>query len=246
MSHVVSPAIDVEALRAAMEGEVVGPGDAAYDEARKIWNGMLDRYPAAVARCASTSDVVAAVNFARERAFGFTCENLIAAEVVTAAGQVVTASAEENPDLLWGLKGGGGNFGVVTEFVFRLHPVGPIVVGGMLLYPRAEARNVIRAYRDYMVDAPDEVGGGVALLTAPPEPFVPADLQGQPAVAIVYCYAGDVERGLEAAAPLRAIGTPALDLIQPMPYVALQSMLDGGMPPGIREYFKVDYLSALN
>ena len=87
---------------------------------------------------------------------------------------------------------------------------------------------------------------GVALLTAPPEPFVPADLQGQPAVAIVYCYAGDVERGLEAAAPLRAIGTPALDLIQPMPYVALQSMLDGGMPPGIREYFKVDYLSALN
>ena len=334
MSHVVSPAIDVEALRAAMEGEVVAPGDAAYDEARKIWNGMLDRYPAAVARCASTSDVVAAVNFARERelplaircgghstpgystcdaglvidlrpmnrvevdpearvarvqggtlwgeldgaaqehglavtggrvsttgvgglalgsgsgwlerAFGFTCENLIAAEVVTAAGQVVTASAEENPDLLWGLKGGGGNFGVVTEFVFRLHPVGPIVVGGMLLYPRAEARDVIRAYRDYMVDAPDEVGGGVALLTAPPEPFVPADLQGQPAVAIVYCYAGDVERGLEAAAPLRAIGTPALDLIQPMPYVALQSMLDGGMPPGIREYFKVDYLSALN
>ena len=334
MSHVVSPAIDVEALRAAMEGEVVAPGDAAYDEARKIWNGMLDRYPAAVARCASTSDVVAAVNFARERelplaircgghstpgystcdaglvidlrpmnrvevdpearvarvqggtlwgeldgaaqehglavtggrvsttgvgglalgsgsgwlerAFGFTCENLIAAEVVTAAGQVVTASAEENPDLLWGLKGGGGNFGVVTEFVFRLHPVGPIVVAGMLLYPRAEARDVIRAYRDYMVDAPDEVGGGVALLTAPPEPFVPADLQGQPAVAIVYCYAGDVERGLEAAAPLRAIGTPALDLIQPMPYVALQSMLDGGMPPGIREYFKVDYLSALN
>jgi len=334
MTDVSSSSVDVESLRAALEGQLVGPQDADYDEARKIWNGMLDRYPAAVARCASVSDVVAAVNFARrhdlplaircgghstpgystcdaglvidlrpmnrvtvdpqagtaraqggtlwgefdaatqehglavtggrvsttgvgglalgsgsgwlERVYGVTCDSLISAQVVTAAGQVVTASADENPDLLWGLRGGGGNFGVVTEFEFRLHPVGPIVAGGLLAYPRAQATEVIRAYREYMADAPDELGGGVALLTAPPEPFVPTEAQGQPAVGIVYCYAGDVERGMELAAPLRAIGTPAVDMIQPMPYVAIQSMLDAGMPRGIREYFKVDYLTELS
>ena len=130
-----------------------------------------------------------------ERMYGVTCESLISAEVVTADGRLVTASAEENPDLFWGLRGGGGNFGVVTEFEFRLHPVGPLIAAGLLLYPRAQAGEVIRYYRDFLAGAPDEVGGGVALLTAPPEPFVPEELRGQPAVGVVYCYIGRSRAG---------------------------------------------------
>ena len=110
--------------------------------------------------------------------FGFTCESMISAEVVTAAGEVVRASQTENPDLFWGLRGGGGNFGVVTEFEFRLHPVGPLLTAGLLLWPRAQAGEVIRFYRDYMASAPQEVGGAVAFLTAPPALFVPTELPG--------------------------------------------------------------------
>jgi hypothetical protein len=165
--------------------------------------------------------------------------------VVTAGGDVVTASATENADLFWGLRGGGGNFGVVTEFQFRLHPVGPMLTAGMLLWPRAQAGNVIRFYRDFIAQAPDEVGGGVALITAPPEPFVPADLQGKPVVGVIYCYIGPLPEGEEEARALREFGSPAVDVIQPMPYVALQSMLDAGNPTGVREYFKVDWLGSL-
>ena len=175
-----------------------------------------------------------------------TCESLLSAEVVTADGSVVTASADENPELFWGLRGGGGNFGVVTEFEFRLHPVGPLIAGGMLLYPRAQATEVLRAYRDYIAAAPDQVGGGAALMTAPPEPFVPESVRGKPAVGIVYCYVGPVEEGLQAAEALRAIGSPALDMIQPIPYAALQQMLDAGSPRGVREYFKIDTLPDLS
>jgi FAD/FMN-containing dehydrogenase len=333
VSHTVSTDVDVQPLRAGVEGEVVAPSDAAYDESRKVWNGLIDRYPAAVVRCASTSDVVAAVNFARERGliiavrcgahstpgystcdggvvidlrglnqvsvdpqastakvgggmvwseldaatqehglavtggrvsdtgvgglalgsgsgwlermYGYTAESIISAQVVTAAGEVVTASARENPELFFALRGGGGNFGVVTEFEFDLHPVGPIMAAGMLVWPRAQAGEVIRFYREFIAEAPQQVGGGVALLTAPPEPFVPAELQGQPAVGVIYCYVGAPEEGLAAAAPLRAFGSPAVDLVQPMPYVALQGMLDAGNPTGIREYFKVDWLREL-
>ena len=334
MSHIVSPLVDVESLRAKVKGHVVVPEDPSYDEARRVWNGMVDRKPAAVVRCISTSDVVAAVTFARERElllavrcgahstpgystcdggvvidlrpmhavevdpdalvarvqggavwaeldaatqehglavtggrvsdtgvgglalgsgsgwlermYGFTCESLLSAEVVTARGEVVTASGDENPDLFWGLRGGGGNFGVVTEFRFRLHPVGPILNAGLLLWPRAQAGEVIRFYREFMAEAPDEVGGGVALLTAPPEPFVPSELQGQPAVGVIYCYVGGLDQGEKAALPLREFGRPVVDVIQPVPYVALQSMLDAGMPTGIREYFKVDWLGSLS
>src|SRR3984893_15547724 len=251
MSQIVSQDVDVQPLRASVAGEIVAPGDPSYDEARKVWNGMVDRYPAVVVRCASTSDVAAAVSFAREqglllavrcgahstpgystcdggvvvdlrpmngiqvdpeagiacvqggalwaeldaaaqehglavtggrvsdtgvgglalgsgsgwleRMYGFTCESLISAEVVTADGEVVTASADENAELFWALRGGGGNFGVVTEFQFRLHPVGPILTARMLLWPRAQAGEVIRFYREFIAEAPDEVGGGVAL-----------------------------------------------------------------------------------
>jgi FAD/FMN-containing dehydrogenase len=180
-----------------------------------------------------------------ERMYGVTCESLLSAEVVTADGHVVTASAAKNPDLLWGLCGGGGNFGIVTEFEFRLHPVGPIVMGGMLLYPRAQASEVLRSYRDFIAQAPNEVGGGVALITAPPEEFVPESLRGQPAVGIVYCYVGPVEDGEQAIRPLRESTSPTLDLVQPMPYAALQQMMDAGNPHGIHEYFKIDWLQDL-
>jgi FAD/FMN-containing dehydrogenase len=182
-----------------------------------------------------------------ERIYGVTCESLIGAEVVAADGSVVRANADENPDLLWGLRGGGGNFGVVTEFEFRLHPVGPIVMGGMLAFPREQAREVTRAYRDFMEQAPDQVCGGLALITAPPEEFVPEAARGKPAVGIVYCYVGPPEEGAEALRPLRdALPPPVLDMVQPLPYTALQQMLDAANPTGIREYFKVDFLRELS
>ena len=334
MAQYAGAAVPVEDLRTNVAGEVITPEDASYEQARKVWNGMIDRRPAVVVRCTSAQDVVAALAFARahelvvavrcgghstpgystcdgglvidlrpingvivdpdartarvgggavwaeldaatqehglavtggrvsdtgvgglalgsgsgwlERMYGVTCQSLISAQVVTADGQVVRASGEENADLLWGLRGGGGNFGVVTEFEFRLHPVGPIVFGGMLLYPRARAGEVIRFYRDFISAAPDEVAGGVALLTAPPEPFVPAELQGQPAVGVVYCYVGPVEMGEQAARPLRESTSPSLELLQPMPYAALQTLLDAGNPHGVHEYFKVDWLRELS
>ncbi len=324
----------LEGLRSTISGEVITPADPTYEEARLVWNGMIDRRPALVVRCAGSGDVIAALATAREhsllvsvrcgahstpgysscddgividlrgmnrvqvdadartarvqggatwaevdaatqehglaltggrvsdtgvgglalgsgsgwleRMYGVTCESLISAEVVTADGRLLTASAEENPDLFWGLRGGGGNFGVVTEFEFRLHPVGPLIAAGLLLYPRAQAGEVIRHYRDFIAGAPDEVGGGVALLTAPPEEFVPEALRGAPAVGVVYCYIGDPEQGMEAAAALRAFGEPVVNMIQPMPYTALQQMLDAGSPRGVREYFKVDSLRDLS
>lgn len=180
-----------------------------------------------------------------ERMHGLSCDNLMSAEVVTADGRVLTASATENEDLFWGLRGGGGNFGIVTEFEFQLHPVGPIVLAGLLLYPRSKAPEVCHFYRDFMRDAPREVSGGIVLMHAPPAPFVPPDLVGRPAVAVIAIYMGDVERGKSALAPLRAFGAPAADIVQPMPYCALQSLLDAGNPPGRRNYWRSENLGAL-
>jgi FAD/FMN-containing dehydrogenase len=324
----------IEQLASAVEGETITPEHASYDEARTVWNGRIDRHPALVVRCASTDDVAAAVNFARdnelvisvrggghstpgystcdggividlgpmnrvdvdpaaktarvqggarwgdldgasqehglavtggrvsttgvaglalgsgsgwlERVYGVTCESLVSAEVVLADGSVVRASEDENADLFWGLRGGGGNFGVVTEFEFRLHPVGPILMGGLLLYPREQARELMRTYRDFIAKAPDEVCGGLALMTAPPEEFVPEEVRGKPAVGVVYCYVGPPEEGAEALKPLREALTPVVEMVQPMPYAAIQQMLDGGNPYGIREYFKIDWMRELS
>ena len=180
-----------------------------------------------------------------ERKYGLTSESLISAEVVTADGRVVRASAGENEDLFWGLKGGGGNFGVVTEFEFRLHPVGPIVYAGMIMHPRSAAPELVRFYRDFMEQAPDEVGGGLAFLTAPPEEFVPEEARGQQACGVIVLYVGDPQQGEEILSPLVEWGEPVVKMVQPMPYVAVQAMLDGGNPWGIGEYFKVDYLTEL-
>ena len=175
-----------------------------------------------------------------------TCDNLLSADVVTAEGECVRASETENPDLFWGLRGGGGNFGIVTAFEYRLHPVGPIVLGGMLLHPVSHANEFLRLWRDYLQTAPDEFGSAVGMLTAPPEPFVPKDLQGQPAVALIVCYAGSVEEGERALRPLREYGPPAVDLVQPMPYTVVQTLVDAGNPPGRQNYWKVENLNELS
>jgi FAD/FMN-containing dehydrogenase len=317
----------------AFKGTVLSPGDPGYDEARLVFNGLVDRRPGRIMRCTDAADVGSAVLLARqrgmpvsvyggghgvtgsavvddgicidlrgldrvvvdpvartarvgggatwgavdaatqefglavtagrvsdtgvggltvgsgsgwlERALGYTCDNLVEAQVVTADGRIVTASPTENPDLFWAIRGGGGNFGVVTEFVFRLHPVGPIVLGGMLMYPAAVAGDLVRFWRDFMTGAPDEVGSGVAFVTAPPLDFVPEPVRGRPVVGVFVCYAGDPATGAEVMAPLLGYGPPAVSMVQPMPYVAVQRLLDEGNPKGMRNYWTADFLAEL-
>jgi FAD/FMN-containing dehydrogenase len=314
-------------------GAALLPGDPGYDEARHVFNGLIDRSPARILCPADTDEVAAAVRTAvasglpvsvyggghgvtgsavvdggicislrgldsvdvdpdlrvarvgggatwgvvdaatqehglavtggrvgttgvaglalgsgsgwLERRCGLTCDNLIVATVVTADGRVVTTSESENPDLFWAIRGGGGNFGIVTEFTFRLHEVGPLVLGGMLLYPGFVAGDLLRFWRDLMTDAPDALGSGVALITAPPADFVPEPARGKPAVGVIVCWAGPLDEGERFLAPLRAFGPPAVDLIQPMPYTAVQQLLDAGNPPGMHNYWSGDFLDEL-
>jgi FAD/FMN-containing dehydrogenase len=319
-------------LQAAFGGELIQPDAPGYDEARSIFNAMVDRRPALIARCQGVSDVIAALRFARdndlevsvrggghsvtghalcdggvcidvgpmkgvrvdparktawvqagcnwgeldretqayglavtggrvpitgvagltlgggsgwiERKCGYTADNLIAADVVTADGRVVVASADENADLLWALKGGGGNFGIVTAFEFQLHDVGPIMLGGMMMFPAERAGEVLRFYRDYIRSAPDEVGGATAILTAPPEEFVPEEIRGKPVIGVIWCYVGPVEEGEVHAKPLRELG-PALDIVQPMPYLVVQRLIEGGNQPGNQQYWKAGFIKEL-
>ncbi len=180
-----------------------------------------------------------------ERSFGFVCDNLLAAEVVTADGREVTASSTENAELFWGLRGGGGNFGIVTAFHLQLHDLGPIVLGGMLMYPAAVAGELVRFYRDFMEKAPDEVGTGLAFICAPPEEFVPEPVRGQPVIAVVVCCSGPVDAAEEAIRPLREFGPPAIDMVAPMPYVAVQQLLDPPNPKGMRNYWTADFYDEL-
>ncbi len=314
-------------------GDLLMQGDAGYDDARAVFNAMIDRSPALIAVCASTDDVVAAVKHARdqglpisiyggghsvtgasvvdgglmidmrgmkgievdadariaraeaglnwgefdaatqehglavtggrvpdtgiaglalgsgsgwlERKLGFTCDNLVAAEVVTADGTVVQASADENADLFWALRGGGGNFGIVTAFTLQLHPVGPIVFGGLLAWPATMAGEVMRFWRDFMTSAPDEVGSALAFITAPPLDFVPEEVRGQPVVGCIVCYAGDADEGEQVMQPLREFGPPGLDVLGAMPYVAVQDLITDANPPGRRNYWSADFLAEL-
>jgi FAD/FMN-containing dehydrogenase len=178
-----------------------------------------------------------------QRKYGLACDSLVAADVVTAGGEVVRASAAERPELLWGLRGGGGNFGVVASFVFDLHPVST-VLGGLMLFPLNRGKQVLAAFRDWAADLPDEASMLAAIFTAPPEPFVPPDLTGQKVVAIVGCWCGDLDAGSAALEPLRRLG-PAVDLFGPMPYTALQGMLDGGAAYGLRNYMRGGFLTDL-
>ncbi|MDQ4489551.1 FAD-binding oxidoreductase [Sinomonas sp. ASV486] len=322
---------DVAGLGNRLAGELVAPGDELYDQYRHVWNGMIDRRPAMIARCRSSDDVVAAVNFARthglllavrggghsfagfstcdggmvldlsamrtvqvdpdrrvaraqggvtwavydaathahglastgglvsttgiagltlgggigwlQRRWGLACDNLLSAEVVTATGEIVRASESENPELFWGLRGGGGNFGVVTEFEFRLHPVAD-VIGGLMLFAANRAGRVMRAYRDYVSACPDELTTWLSMVTAPAADFVPAPMHGRPALAVLACHCGDPADAEAALLPLRDL-QPEVDLIEPMPYPQLQSMLDEDLPPGVRCYLKSGYTAAL-
>jgi FAD/FMN-containing dehydrogenase len=180
------------------------------------------------------------------RKYGLACDNLRSAEVVTADGQVLTASATENADLFWGLRGGGGNFGVVTSFEFDLHPVGPTVAAGPVFYPGDRAEEILRFYREFVKTVPDELTTFAGLLTAPPAPFLPEEWHGKKLVALVGCYSGDPDEGMKALQPLRDLGDPVADLVGPMPYVQMQSLLDDLYPRGTNAYMKAGYLDDLD
>ena len=321
-------------LDGGFQGQQLRPGDAGYDDARAVYNGMIDKRPALIARCSGVADVVDAVGLARERGLslavrcgghsvagkgvcddgvlidlssmkgvhvdagarvaranagvlwgefdretqlfglataggrmtttgvgGFTlgggyawistkhglaCDNLLSAEVVTADGRVIRAAEDENADLLWGLRGGGGNFGVVTSYEFALHDLGPIVMAGMVVHPIDNAREVARAWRDWVESAPEAVCTALGILLAPPEPFVPPEVQGTPVLGILAMYAGDPDEGAEVLRPLKSvIGPPAVDLIDRIPYTAFQAIVDPFSPKGWLNYHRGEHLRSL-
>lgn len=318
--------IDLESLSTGFAGRMLRPRDSGYDEARAIWNGMIDKRPAAIAQCATVDDVVCAVNFARNNAltlavrggghhiagnalcddglvidlskmksvkvdavrrratteagatlgdfdaatqahglatplginsttgvagltlgggfgwlsrkYGMTVDNLESARVVTAAGEQLQASEAENSDLFWALRGGGGNFGVVTEFQYRLHPVGPEVLSGLIVYPIAQAKSVLRQYREFVSKAPDELSVWTVLREAPPLPFLAAKDHGTPIIALAICYAGDSKVGEPLIEPLRKLGKPLGEHVGVQPYVNWQKAFDPLLTPGARNYWK--------
>jgi FAD/FMN-containing dehydrogenase len=313
-------------LRAGFQGAVLEPGDAGYDDARRIWNGAIDRRPACVARCAGVADVVAAVRFARERDLrvavrggghgvaghavcdgglvidlsamtgirvdprtrsaraeggvlwgeldratqrfglatvggivthtgvagltlggglgwlmrkhGATVDNVLSVGLVTADGELLTASAAEHEELFWGIRGAGANFGIVNEFEYRLHPVGPSVLAGPIFYALEDAPEVLRGYRDVVAAAPDELTTIVNLRLAPALPSLPVEVHGKPIVMVGACYAGPPEDGAGVVAPLRELARPIADRLEPKPYLELQSMFDPFVPHGWHYHWK--------
>jgi FAD/FMN-containing dehydrogenase len=180
------------------------------------------------------------------RKHGLTVDNLLAAEVVTAEGSIVRASADEHPDLFWALRGGGGNFGVVTSFRFSLHPLGPTVLGGPVFWAAEETTDVLRFYRDFAADAPDELGTVVRFGTVPPLPVIREHLHWRPAIAVICCHAGAVEDGERAVRALRRFRAPLVDLLAPTPYAAFQCGLDDTVPHGWHYYWKATSLAVLS
>jgi FAD/FMN-containing dehydrogenase len=176
---------------------------------------------------------------------GLTCDNLISAEVVLADGSVVTASEREHADLFWGIRGGGGNFGIVTEFEYRLHELGPTVLAGLALWPLDRAREVMRGWRDVVDDAPDKLSTACVVLTAPPEEFVPPGMQGRPVIGMAAIWVGDPDEGAHAMQPLKNLG-PTVDLIAPMPYTEFQAIIDPIAPKGYRSYWRGEYMDELS
>jgi FAD/FMN-containing dehydrogenase len=172
------------------------------------------------------------------RRYGLTIDSLTSCDIVTADGEFLVANAEEHPDLFWGLRGGGGNYGVVTTFQYRLHPLGPTVLAGVVAWPMTQAGEVLRFFRDFVADAPDEVGVMANLRLAPALPAFPEELHSQPIVALIVCYAGPIDEGREVLRPLRELKAPALDTVGPKPYVAHQAMFDAAYPHGRHYYWK--------
>ncbi|MEQ8919002.1 MAG: FAD-binding oxidoreductase [Roseovarius sp.] len=315
-----------ETLDSALRGYTATLGDHGFDEARTIWNGMIDRSPGLVVRALGTSDIRAAVKFARDNAilmsvrggghqiaglavedgammldlslmrsvhvdpatrtarveagalladvdretqvhglalpvgvnsttgiagltlgggfgwitrkFGMTIDNLISADVVTADGSIVRASDTENPQLFWALRGGGGNFGVVSSFEFRLHPVGPEVLSGLVIHPVSDAPDLLKQFRNICANAPDELTVWSVIRKAPPLPFLPEEWHGKEVLIFAACYAGDMKDGEAAMAGLRALGSPIVDVISPHPFVGWQAAFDPLLTPGERNYWK--------
>ncbi|HEY6055063.1 MAG TPA: FAD-dependent oxidoreductase, partial [Gaiellaceae bacterium] len=180
------------------------------------------------------------------RKFGLACDNLVAADVVTADGRLVHASESENPELLWGLRGGGGNFGIVTQFEFELHPLGPMVYAGPVFYPADAARDLLRAFRDWAGDAPDEITALVNLTTAPPLPVIPAEWHGKKVAALIAVSTGPAEAAEPLLAAFRSVATPVADLLGPMPYHVIQTLIDPLWEKGISAYFKATNLARLD
>jgi FAD/FMN-containing dehydrogenase len=178
------------------------------------------------------------------RGVGLSCDNLISAEVVTADGRTITASEKENEDLFWAIRGGGGNFGVVTSFEYRLHPIREIY-GGPMFFELDQARNLLEFYRDYIKEAPEEMGGFPAFQIAPPLPFIPEDRHGDKFAIFVACWAGPVDQGEQALAPLHDVAPVVAEHVGPMPYPALNSAFDGLYPPGLQHYWKANFVTEL-
>jgi FAD/FMN-containing dehydrogenase len=325
-----TPDAIVAELRQAVRGQLIGPSDSDYDSMRKVYNGAIDRHPAAIACVADVADVIACVNFARRhqmalavrggghhgagfgvwedalvidfrtqrsttvdpaartvrvdagcvwgdvdhatgafgmatpsgfvsttgvagltlgggtgyltRHFGLTIDNLISADVVLADGSFVTASATDHPDLFWALRGGGGNFGVVTSFTFRCHPLGEAgeIIGGPILYDIADTETVLSWYRDLIPALPDDLNGWIGVLEVPGAAPFPEELWGRKVCGIVWCYSGPHERADQVLAPIRDFGSPLLSGLAPMPYPVLQSAFDGLLPTGLQWYWKAD------
>jgi FAD/FMN-containing dehydrogenase len=323
----------LQAFKLAFRGTILRESDAAYDDARRIWNAMIDRRPALIARCTGTADVSAAVQFARQhallvsvrsgghniaglavcegglmidlsllrgvwvdperrvaraqagctlgdldretqlhglaavlgfvsttgiagltvgggfgyltRSHGWTCDNLVSMEVVTAEGTVLRASADENADLFWSLCGGSGNFGVVTSFEYRLYPVGPQVIAGAVAWRGEDAPEVLRFYRDLTANAPRELTCVAVMRIAPPAPWLPKEMHGKPIVAMFVCHTGRPEDGEKLVAPIKAFGKPIADILTRRPYAQMQSLLDATQPKGRRYYWKSEYLPGL-
>ena len=325
--------ISVEQLRNRFRGELIRPGDAAYESARKVYNGMIDRRPKLVARCVDVADVIAAVEYGQEnnlltairggghnaagsgtcddglvidlspmkgvhvdpvarrvrveggcvwgdvdhathafgmatpsgflsttgvagltlgggigyltRKYGLTIDNLLSVDMVLANGRFVTVNEQENPDLFWALRGGGGNFGVVTSFLFRLHPV-KIVSAGPTFWPIERAPEVMRAFQEFIAQAPEEVSGFVAFLTVPPAPMFPADLYGRKMCGIMWVSTAAPEEADKITKPMRSVGKPALDHVGPMPFPAVQSLFDPLYPAGLQQYWRGDFVRELS
>lgn len=323
----------VQGLRSGLRGPVIAGGDPGYDETRAIWNAMIDRRPAVIARCLGTADVIAGLRFAREhslplsirggghniaglavaegglmldlslmrgvlvdpaarlaraqggcllgdvdretqlhglaavlgfvsatgvagltlgggfgylsRRFGWTSDTVRSMDVVTADGRMVRASERENADLFWGLRGGGGNFGVVTSIEYELFPVGPEIMGGPVAWRAESAPEVLEAFRRKAADAPPELTLVAIMRKAPPAPWLDKGVHGQPIVMILACYSGKPEEGEKLLAPLKALGRPVGDILQRRPYVSLQSLLDATQPKGRRYYWKSEYLPGI-
>ena len=179
------------------------------------------------------------------RKYGATVDNLLSVDLVTADGKLVTASESVNPDLFWGVRGGGGNFGIVTSFEYRLHPVGPTVLAGPIFHRLEDASQVLRSYREFAAASPDELMTIFELSVAPPVPFLPQDVHGKPILMVGACYAGSPDDGIDVVRPLKEIGSPIVDLLEPKPYLALQSMFDPFVPHGWHRYWKAVELPPL-